>query len=526
MLDMMVYGFGSSSASSQSRRATLTWLLWFLGLMGAAGLYGLLIMRQGPQLALLVWLIYLLGAAAIIYRPRYGIYFIVFMSLSGDQVLAPAYPLIKNLSSRESLLYVHDALIINPVEIYMLLTAISWLGRGAMQRKLHFFRGPLFWPALLFLVFAVFGLVYGLRTGGDMNIALWEIRPLFYLFAMIILSSNLLEKREHVGNVLWFAMAALFIEGLIGTRFFFLEFGGRFDIDADLTEHTAAVHMNTFFVFVLAAWLFRGSYRKRLLLPLMVPPVIVIYIATQRRGAFLALGIALVLMAIFLYRENRTAFWLIVPPLTVLGLFYILAFWNGGGALGGPVQAFKSIIAPEQVSAVDQSSNLYRELENANISYTIHQRPFTGVGFGQKFFVVYPMPDISFFEWWQYFPHNSIMWIWLKMGAGGFLSMLVLVGLAIMLSVRVVLRVPGGDLRAVGLTLALYLVMHFAFAYSDISWDAPSMIYVGLAMGVANSLERIASRPVPLPQKRWPWQPDPQPAPDLVPALNDFITYK
>jgi hypothetical protein len=61
-----------------------------------------------------------------------------------------------------------------------------------------------------------------------------------------------------------------------------------------------------------------------------------------------------------------------------------------------------------------------------------------------------------------------------------------------------------------------YVIMHFIYAYVDMSWDARSMIYVGTMIGLINCLEVIAARPVPLQPKRWPWQPDRQPAPVLI----------
>jgi len=106
----------------------------------------------------------------------------------------------------------------------------------------------------------------------------------------------------------------------------------------------------------------------------------------------------------------------------------------------------------------------------------------------------------------------------MKTGIGGFLALIVLVGSAVMLGARVLWRMPGGDLSAAALVATLYIMMHFLFAYADISWDNQSMVYVGAMMGIVNSLEHIVARPVPLPAKRWPWLPDPLPAPGLVEA--------
>jgi O-antigen ligase len=145
----------------------------------------------------------------------------------------------------------------------------------------------------------------------------------------------------------------------------------------------------------------------------------------------------------------------------------------------------------------------------------------TGVGFGNQFINAVPLPDISFFQWWQYMTHNSIIYIWMKAGFGGFLALLVLVGLAIMTGMRVLLRMPQGGLRAAALLAILYVAMHFVYAYVDLSWDSQSMLYVGAMLGLINVLEHLVAKPVPVPAKRWPWQPDPDPAPGLQPLPGD-----
>ncbi len=509
----------SNQYTAQARQlwSSLSWFLWFCIIMGVGGIFGLLLLRSGPNMSLVFWLLYLSGVVAIFYQPRYGVYLLVFLTLLGDGFLTPWYPFTKNFSSPESLLYLNDALIINPLESFIALTFVSWLGRGMMQRKIRIYVSEIMPPTFVFLAFILFGLVYGVGTGGNVNIALWESRPIFYLVAMIILTSNLIENRAQVSNIMWAAMLGIFVETLFGNYFFLVKLRASLGNFAAITDHAAAIHMNTLFVFALSAWLYKASPAKRSILPAMIPFVLLTYLATQRRAAFLTLGIALALMAIMLYRENRRAFYLIVPPVAVIGLFYVLAFWNVSGPLGLPAQAVKSVIAQDQADAADLSSNLYREIENVNTHFTIHQRPFTGVGFGQKFFVIVSLPDISFFRWWQYLPHNSIIWIWLKSGVGGFIAMLFFVGTALMIGARALWRMPGGDMSAIAITAVLYIVMHFIYAYADISWDIQSMVYIGMAVGLLSALEHIVGQPVPQKQQRWPWQPPLKPAPSIRP---------
>jgi hypothetical protein len=82
---------------------------------------------------------------------------------------------------------------------------------------------------------------------------------------------------------------------------------------------------------------------------------------------------------------------------------------------------------------------------------------------------------------------------------------------------------PGGDLSTVILTANLYIVMHFIYAYVDMSWDTQSMLYIGLCIGMINCVERIVAVPLPTPRKRWHWQPDPQPIPGLLPLPEGVV---
>lgn len=491
MIAILTAGLNPSYASGQSRRARLFWIVWFLVICAVTALLGLTMLVFGPNPVIIAWIIFFVGAAAILYQPRYGIYLSLFLALLGDSILLPWYPFLKNFSSTESIFYLNNSLITNPLEIYLGLTLLSWSGRAAVQRKIKFYTGALSWPVMLFMAFVISGLVYGLARGGILNIALWEARPIFYLPVMFVLVSNLIMTRRQVNNLMWSIILAIAIQALIGVFYYLFTLKGNLEGVNSITEHSAAIRMNTFFVFILGAWIYKGSAIKRHLLPWIIPIVLLTYFVTQRRAAFLTLTIALILIAIILYKEHRKVFWIIVPPLVTLFGLYVAVSWNSTSTIALPAQAVKSVVAAEQASYEDQLSNIYRVIENINTSFTIHTVPLTGVGFGNKFYIIAPMADISFFIWWEYITHNSILWMWIKTGFGGFLAMLFLIGYSVIIGARVLLRMPGGDLSAVALTAVIYIVMHFIYAYVDMSWDMQSMLYIGAMMGILNSLEKI-----------------------------------
>jgi hypothetical protein len=485
----------NATVERQTRINSLTWVLWFLLVLSASGLLGLEMVFSSQKLALIGWLLFFVGIALILYQPRYGVYLIIFLSLVGDKGLIYWYPFLLNFSSGESLLYLNPSIIFSPMEVYLVTTVLSWLVRVTILRRPSFRKGELFWPVMIFMTFVVFGLAYGLGRGGNTNVGLWEVRPIIYLPVMLILVSNLITERGHIYTLMWLVLSALFIEGLLGSVAYLsaLRNGSRIVTELFM-EHTAAVHMASFFIFILALWIYKGSKKVRILLFFMVIPVLFTFIIFQRRSAFAALLIALIFVAFILFKEYRSAFWIIVPTLTSIFVVFVIAFWNNQGTLGFPARTVKSMIAPQQVSMRDRASDIYRIIENYDIYYTIKQAPLTGIGFGHMFSMVIPLPDISFFIWWRYISHNSIGWFWMKTGMGGFVAMLFLVGLSIMNGVRALFRMPGGMMSAVLLTATLYILMHFIFAYVDMAWDNQSMIYLGVMMGLIGCAESILAQ--------------------------------
>jgi hypothetical protein len=494
------------TANRYRKRSRTTWTAWFICLLGLSAIAAVALFKLTPKPAFLAWMLYGIGMVAILFRPRYGLYLTLFFSLVGDSILLPWYPSFKNFSSRESIFFLSDSLIFSPLELCLLITLVSWLIRAIVTRQYSIKLGELFWPAAVFIIFILFGMLYGVARGGNLTIALWEARPIFYLFLMLVMVTNLIVQREHVNTLMWSIVSALVIEGMIGIYVFIFVFRQDLSSINSLTEHSAAIHMNTVFVLIVAAWLYKASVAKRFLLPLLVSFMALTYLLAQRRAAFVSLGLAFGLILILLFFENRRLFWQICIPMTFLGLVYFVIFWNSSSALALPVQAVKSVIAPSQASTEDQLSNIYRVLENLNTSFTIHAAPLTGVGFGNRFYIIVPMPDISNFSWWEYITHNSILWIWMKAGVFGFGALLYFIGNAVMLGTRNVLLMPQGDLRAFALVAVTYICMHFLYAYVDMSWDAQSMLYVGAMLGLINSMQSIAQTPIPAPAKRWPWQ--------------------
>lgn len=484
---------GTFTTNYQLRRNSSVLWAWLGVILAFSCFISWMLIRGASPFSVIGWIIFFAGIAALFYEPRYGVYQIIGFSLAGDMILTPWFPFVKNLSSAESILYIGRATSFSPAEIYIVLTFISWLSRVTIQEKTKIFKGPIFWPAIIFSFFITTGLIYGLIHQGDKKIALWEVRIIYYLPAMLILTSNLIKNKNHVSKLIWIIIFSIFLDACNGIVYIanILNFNIR-SVEA-IAEHSFSIHINTIIVLAINVWMFNGSKLKRLTLPLLLPIVLISYFANQRRASFITLAVAIIIISFVLYHIRRKTFWFIIPAIFILSIIYTGLFWNSTSSLGMPARAIRSVISPQR-GGRDDSSNIYRVIENINSKFTITQHPFTGVGFGNKFYIIAPMPDISFFEWWQYITHNSILWIWMQTGVFGFISMLMLIGLSIIVGTRSMWNNSDGDLRAIVFTATLYIIMHFVYAYVDMSWEAQSMIYVGSMMGIINCTDHVFTK--------------------------------
>lgn len=480
----------NASVGARLRRANTAWGVWIAAIGAISAAVSAQMVLAGPTVSAIAWLYVAASAAAIVYRPRYGVYMFAGLTMAGDASLLWWYPFPKNLSSSESIMYVNNALSVSPLELFVVLTTVVWLGRMLVRRKIEWRGGPLVLPSVIFVIFVCFGFVWGASRGGSLVIALWEVRGMFMLPFMIILVVNLLERREHIQALVWWITVALMLKSVAALHYVATELKFSLAGTERIAEHALSIQMAVLVVLAAATWVYGGSGWRKLILTPMLPLALFALFANQRRAAFVALALAMVLLAVLLFLENRRAFWMVVPVVAVMAVVYLAAFWNASGALGMPARAIKSAVLPGAANARDEASNVYRVLENINTMFNIRSAPLTGIGFGSKFYRIVPMPDISFFVFHEYITHNSVMWIWMQMGVGGFFVMLFLMAQTLRLGMRLAVWYPSPDMRAIAATATLHIVMHFVYAYVDMSWSSPNMVFIGVSMGVISLLSR------------------------------------
>ncbi len=509
------------TVQTQARRAFLIQWLWILGLLGASSLLALDMLGSTPSWSMMAWVLFWAAVVATIYHPRNGVYTIVAATMFGDSLLTYWYPFTKNFSSPESLLYAGNSFSFSPLEIFIALTFAVWFGRMIMQRKWQLPINTVTLTVALFTVFLAIGLVSGVLRGGDPTMALWESRALFYILPITILVSTLIETRGQLKLLLTLIAIPIAVDSLFGLHYVHTQLEWSIGSVDRIAEHSLSIHFNAFMLMLFASWMFKGNTDWRIWMTGMLPFILISYFANNRRSSFICMALALIVFAIVLYRRYRKAFWMIVPPLAAIAMAYVVVFWNVDNALGAPAQAVKSVFG--EPDPRDAASNLYREYENFNIIYTIKAAPLLGIGFGHKFYQPMPLPDISFFPFYEYIPHNSILWMWMKTGAGGFLAMLLMLGVSLATGSRTLWRMPN-DITSVAALIAIcYIIMHFVFSYVDMAWNGPNMVLLATMIGLTSSLVSIVERTPPPPPKRWPWQPEPQAEPGLRPVRGQIL---
>ena len=488
----------AESADDHRRHRERTWWILYALLVGATIVLGGLALKTAPRLLPQTLVLLGLGAVVALARPLAGVHLLTFFTLLGDASILPGYPFAKNLSSRESVFFLDDATTLSPLEIMLVATTLGLLLHAYVTPGWRFRRGALVTPLLALTGLVVVGLLRAFVAGGNTNVALWEARPLLYLPLVYVLVTNLVTTSRQMIRLLMVAIAGVVANSLIALNSYRLLSTVQRDALESLNEHSASVHIGALFILTFALWLFRGPLSLRVTFAALTVLSLPTFLFSERRGAVVALGAGLIVLAMVLFARRRRTFYLVVPIFLIFIGAYVGAFWGvEDGGVAFPAQAIKGVIAPGTLNEEDQASNLYRDIEAYNLQYTIRAEPLTGVGFGKPFYRPAPMPDITFFVFWEYVPHNSLLWVWLKTGIFGFIALLYLFGRTIQEGVRSVVASRSPE-RAAFICLALaYVVMFAVFAYVDIAWDARSAVFLGLAMAACADFPREGRRLAP-----------------------------
>jgi hypothetical protein len=444
------------------------------------------------DLAVVAGLFVWVAIAAMVWRPRYGVYLLLaavlmFEGGSQDPLMAPGNYLNRSL---QETLHVTGAIFI-PLELMILLVAVSWLATGLMRRRLDFQGGAFGRPVLFFALALLFGVVRGLLAGAVFNFAFWESRFLFAMVLCYVLAANLVRTRGHVKVLLAIVMVCVTFSGIEGVwRRYALADSGVLGPAQELWyAHEDVVVWGLLVMLVVAQQVFGAPRWQRILGPPAVIATGIAMLVSERRAGIIAVIIAFVAFSMILFFVRRRAFMILVVPLLVATTVYIPLNWNNPGTLGQPARAIRSISDPDPR---DAASNEWRGLEAINVRATIASDPLLGIGFGRPFLQIVNVPDISFFEFWNYESHHDILWVWMKTGALGFIALFMIITSGIARSVWLIKTQKDREIRVFAVLALSAILMSATFCYVDLGLTSARVpIILGLAIGTLGVLDRL-----------------------------------
>ena len=444
----------------------------------------------------------LFAVALVVRWPTVGFFVVV-----GCAVLVEEAPLSTPIfTDRLNVYYWPPALaglIERPIGFLILFIFLVLICHRLINRQRPLQGGKLLWPYLFFMLCVAGGVLHGLASGGDFKIIVLEVRPFWYLFVSYILAYNLVESKSHIRLFFWIVIVGAGVKALQGLYIYVILFHGSLQGHNEIMAHEESFF---FAALLLLVFLFciHYRYRSQMYAALLISPVVLIaLIANQRRADFIALLVgALIAWTLTLWVKPRSRMRLIVGMVVFLafGTGYVLAFSHSTGTVAEPARAVISIINPNLADARDASSNLYRTIEDFDLKYTVKQNLVLGLGFGKQFLQPIPLPDISDQDpLYVFVPHNTIYWVWMRLGPVGYIALWYLFGAFIVRGCLIVRQLKDQYLQLMAIYIVAVTFMEVIVAYADYQlFFYRNVIYLGLLVGLLMKLPSIDEKTRPL----------------------------
>ena len=379
-------------------------------------------------------------------------------------------------------------LTISPIEVAVVATALSLVLRRSAAYA------PLRLPLVVWAVPAVMslGLLYGLYKGAPANLAYTELRGLLVAVAAFVIAARLGPGHlPFLGRAVVGAVAALAV--IVLARYFFIVRAGLLDVPLESAfAHEGSLIFGIGLLVGGARLLHVRDARRILLMSGFCILVTLAMMATGRRAGTLVLLVSGVSFGLLLLPRRPVLVIAAAIPLLLMTGAYLAVYWNQDyGTIAQPARAIRSQFQP---SSRDDSSDLYRTIEKYDVVETIRYNRVFGVGFGRPFIQFQQLPDLtSFWPLQSYTSHQSVLWLWLKMG---WLGISVFLGLVVVVLSRCLERMRGLTATDANWTLAAVLfsgtLAFIVYATVDLGFagsrsGASAAVLVALALGLRRS---------------------------------------
>ncbi len=406
----------------------------------------------------------------------------------GADAITAKIPLFRSFSDSYGL----SGAAILPIELILGLALLLWIADAITNRRLSVRSSHLGIAIAVFTGVTLLAELYGLARGAVFNISLWEVRPFLYVGLTYLLASQLLTSRRSMKAVLWAivlgtgAMSILGAERTISTI-------NVYPRPEAILEHDEAFFFGLFTLLTVGLWVFGQRGLLRVVATALLPLVILSDFGNNRRSAWVILPATLLALVIIAYQrmpERRTRITIVVAVLLVLGTGYTMAFRNSSAVYAEPAHGIWSQFRPDPR---DYQSNLYREIENMNLGLDIRSSPVIGLGFGVP--VPHPIPvfDASGVDpLINFIPHNTVLYVWMRMGSIGAVAFWFLIGAAVVAACRLA-RLPDAWYGFLGALVLSALIAWIAEGWFDkgiVSFRIT--ILVGTLLGALEAARRLS----------------------------------
>lgn len=389
-----------------------------------------------------------------------------------------------------------EGLIERPIGFLFILIFLAFMCRRFVKREKLLYGGAMLWPFVFFLGCVVWGIIHGMTTGGDFKTIVLEVRPFLYLFEAYLLAYNLVTRKSHIKTFFWIVIVGAGIKGLQGCYIYYVVLHHSLYGQNEIMAHEESFF---FAALILLVILFSIHYKYRpqfYVALLTLPGIGITFIANERRADYIALVVGAMVAWVLIFaikKHARTALLTGLITFLVLGAIYVAIFGNSSGGWASPARAVVSIISPSSTDARDASSNLYRTIEDFDLKYTAKQDPLFGFGFGKEFLQPQILPNIlSEDPVYLLIPHNTIYWIWMRLGMIGYFALWLLFGGIIIRGCHIARQLKDPYLQLAAIYIVAVTVMEVVVAYADYQLFAyRNVIYLGLLVGMLLKLPAL-----------------------------------
>ncbi len=440
----------------------------------------------------IVFAVLVVGVSVL--RPSISLYVFLFVAIAVEQAQLPyawtkdiAYHL--NLNSQFPTL---RSLSINPLELHLLCIVAGVLLRRVVVREPWM---PIMaWKSLLaYFISLCFFFMLGMWRGGAMLPALWEIRGIGYLIALMILVPQIIRTRDQVRHCVWALIAGVTFRALEVSSHYVL---AGFSLEGSAEgwgSHEDAGLFATMLVFTFALWFLKVTDTKqRMFMSWVTVLYLLAIIGAGRRSAYPIFVAGMALLPIMLPREIQKKVLKFLWKAAIVFLIYLAVGWNikSESVLLTPVKSIRQGLAGDDEAQAGErySSNLFRKVENYDLFVNIVERPLLGTGYG--ILVDYRMPIPIAWDLGFYIPHNQILAVPVKTGLVGLIIFMNFY-LSVIASISVGFHRLREDryLQAVLVLVGVSVVSHLIFSFFDIilTYYRPN-VFTGALFGVASAV--------------------------------------